>query len=179
MIETERLIIRPLSYHELIKHAESPYELAKELGLTASKSLLDKEVKEAIINDLLPNMTDPDKDPLFYTMWIVIEKTEKAIIGGICFHGEPDDQGEVEIGYGTDTEYRNRGYMSESIEGLVGWLREGRKVKVIKGETDSLNFSSIRVLEKNGFELFEQNDHSKVLKLELKKTLQQKGEIIK
>jgi len=167
MIETERLIIRPLSLPELKKHTESPCELAKELGLTTSKSLLDKEVKEAIINDLLPYMKDPDKDPLFYTMWIVIEKAEKAIIGGTCFHGEPDDQGEVEIGYGTDNEYRNRGYMSESIEGLVSWLREGRKVKVIKGETDSSNFSSIRVLEKNGFKLFEQNDQSTVLKLEL------------
>ena len=99
MIETGRLIIKPLSFNELIKHIKSPNVLANDLGLKPSKSLIDKETQDAILNDLLPNLSDLNKDPLFYTMWIVIEKDEKAIIGGICFHGEPDNNGEVEIGY--------------------------------------------------------------------------------
>jgi len=167
MIETQRLIIKPLSYNELKKHVESPVELANDIGLISSKSLINKETKEAIINDLLPNMTDSNKDSLFYTMWIVIEKVKRAIIGGICFHGEPNDNGEVEIGYGIDDDYRNQGYMTETIDGLIHWVRNNKKVKEIYAETVSSNISSIRVLEKNGFELFQQNEKMMIFKLKL------------
>jgi len=167
MIETERLIIKPLTCDELIKQIDSPDELAEDLGLTPSKALIDQETKEAIISDLLPNITDSNKDPLFYTMWIMIEKSKKAIIGGICFHGEPDANGEVEIGYGTDDEHRNKGYMVETIAGLINWIRNNKRVRVITAETDSSNIPSIRVLEKNGFSVFRQNEKI-ILKLVLK-----------
>jgi [ribosomal protein S5]-alanine N-acetyltransferase len=160
MIETQRLIIRPLQYEELKRHLLLPDEWAKQIGLKPSLSLMDKETREAILNDLLPYMDDPAKDPLFYTMWIVIEKSEQAIIGGICFHGEPDANGWVEVGYGTDEDYRNKGYMTEVLAGLMHWIQCFRKeVRVVMAETDSGNSSSIRVLEKNGFKAFQQGEN--------------------
>ena len=168
MIETNRLILKPLSCDELKKHINSPNELAKDLGLIPSQVLIDKETQDAILNDLLPNIEDSNKDSLFYTMWIVIEKSKKAIIGGICFHGEPNETGEVEIGYGTDDGYRNQGYMTETIAGLVLWIRNNKNVKTIKAETDNENISSVRVLEKNGFKICQRNDNSVFLGLELK-----------
>src|SRR5512133_1217390 len=129
MIETKRLFIKPLTAEELKRHVESPNDFAQDLGLIPSQSLIDNETKKAILNDLLPNITDILKDSDFYTMWILIEKVEKAIIGGICFHGEPNEMGEAEIGYGTDLAFRNKGYMTESISGLVHWLRENKDVK--------------------------------------------------
>jgi len=168
MIETKRLIIKPLTCYELKKHIDSPTDLANDLGLISSQTLIDKETKDAIINDLLPNLEDSNKDSFFYTMCIVIEKSKKAIVGGICFHGEPNEMGEVEIGYGTDNEYRNKGIMTETIAGLVQWIKNNKKeVKVIRAETDSENISSIRVLEKNDFKVFQYNDNSLILKLEL------------
>ena len=167
MIETKRLFIRPLTAEELKKHIDSPNDFAKELGLIPSQSLIDNETKEAILNDLLPNIIDNTKDSHFYTMWILIDKVQKAIIGGICFHGEPNDNGEVEIGYGTDSDYRNRGYMTETIAGLISWIRENKNVKAIKAETDIENSSSIKVLEKNNFKAIQQIDKAVILRLEL------------
>jgi hypothetical protein len=129
MIETKRLFIKPLTAKELIRHTESPNDFAQDLGLIPSQSLIDNETKEAILNDLLPNITDISKDSDFYTMWILIEKVKKTIIGGICFHGEPNEMGEVEIGYGTDLAFRNKGYMTESISGLAHWIRKIRTLK--------------------------------------------------
>jgi len=169
MIETERLILKPLSYNELIKHIKFPNELARDLELMPSTSLIEKEVQEAILNDLLPNLSDSTKDSLFYTMWIIIEKGIKAIIGGVCFHGEPDENGEVEIGYGTDEDYQNKGYMTEAIFGLIQWAKGNRCIYTLKAETDKTNIASILVLEKNNFELTEQNDKSVVMKLRFKK----------
>jgi Acetyltransferases, including N-acetylases of ribosomal proteins len=168
MIETQRLIIKPLSYNELIKHIQSPNELAEELNLSPSKSLIEKEVQEAILNDLLPNLSDATKDDLFYTMWIMIEKKLKAIIGGICFHGEPDEKGEVEIGYGTDSDYQNKGYMTETIFGLIQWAKNDKRIQSIKAETDKTNTASIVVLEKNNFEITAQNENSVIMKFKNK-----------
>ena len=164
MIETQRLIIRPLSFDELTMHLKSPDKLAEEMGLIPSKSLIDSEAKDAIIHDLLPKLADSNKDSLFYTMWIIIGKSEKAIIGGICFHGEPDENGEVEIGYGIDEDYRNKGYMTETIDGLIHWLQNNKKARAVIAETDYSNRSSIRVLEKNDFRLLRQTDHSVMMK---------------
>lgn len=168
MIKTDRLIIKPLSYNDLIKHIKSPTELANDLGLKPSKSLIDKETQEAILNDLLPNLSELTKDPLFYTMWIIIEKKEKAIIGGICFHGQPDINGEVEIGYGIDSDYRNKGYMTEAISGFINWTKTRGEIKNIKAITDKTNLSSIQVLKKNNFKISEQDDNSVTMRLELK-----------
>ena len=167
MIETKRLVLKPLSYNELIKHVRSPNELARDLGLTPSTSLIEKEVQEAILDDLLPNLSDLEKDPLFYTMWIIIEKSIKSIIGGTCFHGEPDENGEVEIGYGTDSNYQNKGYMTEAISGVIQWVKDNKHAHTIKAETDKTNIASILVLEKNNFKLIEQNDNSVVMKLKI------------
>jgi len=101
-------------------------------------------------------IVDSNKDSLFYTMWIIIEKKEKAIIGGICFHGQANERGEVEIGYGIDDEYMNKGYMTETIQSLVHWLEKIKDVRIVKAETEKTNISSIRVLEKTGFKLFNQ-----------------------
>jgi len=167
MIETNRLLIKPLSSDELRRHIEDPNGLAADMELTPSISLSEREALEAIQNDLLPNLIDPDKDSYFYTMWIVIEKSKKAIIGGICFHGEPDDNGEVEIGYGTDKNYMNKGYMTETINGIIQWLKNNKKARIIKAVTDSSNISSLKMLEKNGFKISGQNENALILKLNL------------
>lgn len=147
-------MIKPLLAEELIKHIKFPDELAKELGFKPSKALIDEETQEAIINDLLPNIVDPNKDSLFYTMWIIIEKKEKAIIGGICFHGQANERGEVEIGYGIDDEYMNKGYRTKTIQSLFQCLEKRKDVRTVKTKTEQTNISSIKVLGKTSFKLF-------------------------
>lgn len=169
MIETKRLTIKPLTYNELAEYMNSPARFAQKAGLLPPASPLEKETAEAILSDMLPNLSDPSKNPIFYTLWIIIEKTTKALIGGICFHGEPSRNGEAEIGYGIDPGYQNHGYMSETISALVQWCAKNPEIKILIAETASVNKASLRVLEKNNFVLAEQNDHSLVLKLHLKK----------
>jgi RimJ/RimL family protein N-acetyltransferase len=164
-IETERLRIRPLNYNELEKLAEFPDELAEDLGLIPSDSLSDHETRDAILNTLLPNLADPKKNPYFWTMWIIIDKTSGAIAGGICFHGEPDETGEVEIGYGTDLHHRNTGIMTETLAGFIGWIRKQGNVNSVRAETDAGNQASIRVLEKSGFTEHERTGSSVIHRL--------------
>ena len=151
MIDTRRLHIRPLSYDELRTYSLLPSDLAAGLGRTISRSSIDEETKQTIDTDLLPKLADPDNDPLFYTMWIVIEKEEDAIIGGLCFHGEPDATRSVEVGYGIDDGYCSKGYATEALGGLIDWLKADKRVDTLLAETEPTNSASIKVLTKNGF----------------------------
>ncbi len=158
MIDTRRLQIRPLSYDELRTYSLSPADLAAELGLTISRSSIDEETKQAIETDLLPKLTDPENDPLFYTMWILIEKECHAIIGGLCFHGGPDATRSVEVGYGIDDAYCRKGYATEALGGLIDWLKADKRVDSLLAETERTNDASIKVLTKNGFVCADRGD---------------------
>jgi len=151
MIDTQRLTIRPLTREEMHLLANAPAELELLLGVPLSESLLSEETREAVVQVLLPNLEQTGKDPLFWTMWIVIEKSSGRIAGGICFHGEPDENGEVEIGYGTDSGFQGQGIMTEVVAGVLKWLGGQPRVRAVRAETDITNPASIRVLEKNGF----------------------------
>lgn len=151
MLETQKLIIKPLNREQLEKYVLDPGSLASEMGLNPPSTPVAAEVRDAILNDLLPNLSDPLRDPLFYTLWIIIGKKENAIVGSLCFHGEPDESMEVEIGYGTDNGYRNRGFMTEAIAEMAKWAGEAKTLRTIRAVTEKTNTASVRILEKNGF----------------------------
>lgn len=104
---------------------------------------------------------------LFFTIWIIIEKSKSSIIGGICFHGKPDENGEVEIGYGIDEEFRNQGYMTETIHSILNRLKSNKEIISIKAETNIENVSYTKVLEKNNFIIREKNGNSVINRFEL------------
>jgi hypothetical protein len=58
----------------------------------------------------------------------------------------------VEIAYGVDKAFRERGLATEAIGALVDWGREREDVGVIFAETLTANLPSRRVLEKCGFQ---------------------------
>ena len=80
------------------------------------------------------------------------------MVGDICFYGEPNEEGEVEIGYGTYPAYQGNGYMTEAVAALIRWAREQPCVKKILASTDKTNVASYSVLVKNGFEKVGESD---------------------
>lgn len=167
MIETERLLIRPLTAEELRCYTDSPLELVRLLGLQPPVVSLGSELQEIIKNIFLPNLQDESKNYLFYTLWIIIAKNEQCIIGGLCFHGEPDENGNAEIGYGINEAFQNFGYMSETVSGLIRWSKMQKILKTLVAETDVSNLSSIRVLKKCGFRLKTSNETSRIYNYEI------------
>ncbi len=167
MIETERLSIFPLSREELSLYCETPENLVQLLGLQLPVAPLDNELKDAIKNSFLPYLQDKNEYFLFHTLWIIVEKSQKCIIGGICFHGEPNENGEVEIGYGIDKPFQNNGYMTETIVEFISWCKTQDKIKSIIAETDIDNLSSIQVLKKCGFEKKTFSDSNLIFSCEL------------
>lgn len=151
MIETKRLIIRPLNYAQLIKYIRLDNSLETELNLNETKRTISPELKEALEQTILPNVSDSNKNYLFSTLWTIIFKEENKMVGDLCFVGEPNADGEVEIGYGTYDGFRKRGFMTEAVSGMISWAEKQPDIKSIIASTEKTNFDSFSILEKNNF----------------------------
>jgi len=151
MIETERLIIKPLNPDQLIKYIRLDNSLETELNLNETKRTISPELKEALEQTILPSVSDSNKNYLFSTLWTIIFKEENKMVGDLCFVGEPNANGEVEIGYGTYEEYRKRGFMTEAVSGMIKWAEKQPDIKSIIASTGKTNFDSFSILERNNF----------------------------
>lgn len=151
MIETKRLILRPLTYAQLVKYAKCDNSLEKELNLDITSRTISSELKEALKETILPNVADSTKNYLYSTLWTAISKTENKMIGDLCIFGEPNVEGEIEIGYGTYDEFQGKGFMTEIVGGIIEWSKMQAIVKSITARTNKSNTASFKVLEKNKF----------------------------
>lgn len=151
MIETKRLIIKPLTYEQLVKYARCDNSLEQELNLNETERNISPELKEALEETILPNVADTTKNYLYSTLWTAILKTENKMVGDLCIVGEPNAQGEIEIGYGTYEAFQGRGYMTEVVSGIIEWARTQPEVKSITASTDKNNVASFKVLQHNNF----------------------------
>ena len=151
MVETERLILKPLTYDQLIKYIKCDNSLETELNLNETSRTISPELKEAFEQTILPNVSDTTKNYLFSTLWTAISKIDNKMIGDLCIVGEPNMDGEIEIGYGTYAEFQNKGFMTEIVSGIIGWTKTQLKVKSVIALTEKTNIASFKVLKKNMF----------------------------
>lgn len=89
---------------------------------------------------------------LLWGSWLVISQADGNIIGDIGFKGQPSANKDVEIGYGLLERYQNNGYATEAVGALVDWALSRPDVATVSAETIATNCTSIRVLEKIGFQ---------------------------
>ena len=168
MIETERLILKPLTYEQLVKYIKADNSLEAELNLNETSRTISPELKEAFEQTILPNVADTTKDYLYSTLWTVILKTDNKMVADICIIGEPNESGEIEIGYGTYDEFQKNGYMTEAVGGMIIWAKSQPKVSSITASTEKENIGSYTILLKNNFIKISETDTLFNWKLRLK-----------
>jgi ribosomal-protein-alanine N-acetyltransferase len=151
VIETSRLILKPLTYQHMLKYIKNDQSLEAELKLNDSSMVLSELLKEALEQSILPSLKNQNNNYLFSTLWTVINKEENRSVADVCFQGEPNEQGEIEIGYGTYDQHQGKGYMTEAVQGMLHWAEKQENVKAIIASTDKTNIASYIILEKNGF----------------------------
>jgi len=151
MIETVRLIIMPLTYSQLLQYKSNDGSLDAALNLRPSSRVISDDLQEALELTILPNVAAQGSNYLFSTLWAIISKEENIVVGDLCFLGEPNANGEIEIGYGTYEDFRKRGFMTEAVGGMIKWCERQPNVISIIASTFKDNVASYSVLLNNGF----------------------------
>ncbi|MBA1336305.1 MAG: hypothetical protein HPY66_2740 [Firmicutes bacterium] len=166
-LETERLVLIPLTLDHLRLAITDRSRMASELGLDNDVESLNETMKNVYGIKIENIEKDPD-NYLFYTYWQLVHKDDNKIVGEIGFKGMPKDNGQIEVGYGTEKEYRSRGYMIEALKELVRWAfsQEIVAVRTIIACTDKGNIPSHRVLEKAGMRVYVEDDRYLYWKVE-------------
>lgn len=147
VLESERLQLIPFSL-ELKKAAMTDKARVVELlGMRVPEQWPQKDFEDALPFFIGQMEQDPD-----HAIWdgIIVHKADKTVIGGIGFHGAPDEAGMVEIGYDIIPEYRGHGYATEMAKSVIDWAFQQSGIKLITAECLDDNIGSIKVLEKVG-----------------------------
>jgi RimJ/RimL family protein N-acetyltransferase len=94
---------------------------------------------------------DPSIQPWIGRLIVLDDAHGRRVIGTIGFHGPPDDDGRVEIGYRVQPEYRRRGVATETVQALIDWAYREHPITRFRASTAPDNLASRAVLAKFGF----------------------------
>ncbi|HXE80847.1 MAG TPA: GNAT family N-acetyltransferase [Vicinamibacterales bacterium] len=114
-----------------------------------------------------------DPSALGWFTWYVVRTSGagRTLIGSCGFKGRPDARGSVEIGYGLLPEHQRQGYGTELTGALVKWAFGHSSVERVLAETMPELIGSVRVLEKNGFQLVGRGSTRDTILFELRRSV--------
>ncbi|MEU6817598.1 GNAT family N-acetyltransferase [Streptomyces sp. NPDC046860] len=86
-----------------------------------------------------------------FGVFALVRAEDGLAVGGIGFHGTPDADGRVEIGYDLVPEARGQGYATEAVGALTAWALDRDDVSTVVATVEADNAPSQRVLARAGF----------------------------
>lgn len=158
-IETEALLLVPLSLEQMENFNENPEKITVGLGVLDNNLFNPEPLKNLNINFILPRLRKAmPGDEVYCTRWLAISKDMNRVVADFIIKKGPDAEGEIEIGYGVYPKYEGKGWMTKIVAGFLQWAQEQPRVKAVMAETAKQNQPSIRVLQKNGFSLSRESE---------------------
>lgn len=148
VIETGRLRIVPLDADMLETLSRDVKEFEREYDAKYDGESINDEFK-SILGRCAEEVREDEDNKVFLTTWLI--ELKGVVIGSIGLKGVPKD-GETEIRFGLNKKNESKGYMTESVKGLLK-LAALLGVNRVFAETREDNVKSEKVLERCGFDL--------------------------
>ena len=76
---------------------------------------------------------------------------ERRVIGSIGFHGRPDAEGRLEVGYSVDPVYRRQGYARECVRAMFDWAYSKHGISRFVASVSPDNVASLSLIDQFGF----------------------------
>lgn len=86
-----------------------------------------------------------------FGVFALVRREDGRAIGGIGFHGVPDEEGRAEVGYDLVEAARGNGYATEALGALSEWALAQDDVETLFATIDHDNAPSQRVIARAGF----------------------------
>lgn len=84
-------------------------------------------------------------------MFVLVRTADGQAVGGLGFHGPPDEEGRAEVGYDLAENARGNGYASEALGALAARYLARDDLKLLFAVVDRDNAASQRVVARAGF----------------------------
>lgn len=157
IIETERLLLFPMTFQFISKMINNDITAYEEFGIKPIDEWPSMDIKKIlpIIKDKLSSQPVPDG----FGPWLFVDKLNNRIVGDGGFKGIPNKNGEIDLGYGIIESRRRQGYGFEAVTSLINWGLSQNNVKVITADCLKNNLASSNLLRKSGMvELKQDNE---------------------
>ncbi len=92
-----------------------------------------------------------DPGVLRWLVRAVIDRESNAIVGHAGFHGPPDANGMVEIGYTIEPDFRRRGYARATVAALIDVAAQEPEVTTVRASISPDNTASLATIRPFGF----------------------------
>lgn len=165
-IKTDRLILMPATLEITRLLINGDIDEVNKLGIKTGGKWPGKDIFRIL--PIVNKEVEKYKYPTDFEFWMIIKKENMTVIGDIGFHGLPDDNGEVEIGYGLIEEERRKGYTFEALQAMINWAKKKENVKSIIADCLIENISSACILGKMGFKEIKRDEKMIYWKLIIK-----------
>lgn len=150
VMETERLELLPLNLRLLRLWAEDLPALERELSCSYQAEPMEGGFLEIVKGQLAATERD-EENYAWHSFWLLLRKKDLVVVGSADFKNIPDENGEVEIGYGLGKPFEHSGYMTEAVNAMCAWAEKQQGVRHVIAETERDNLPSQHVLERCGF----------------------------
>ncbi|MFF6997468.1 GNAT family N-acetyltransferase [Streptomyces sp. NPDC008313] len=84
-------------------------------------------------------------------VFVLVREDDGRAVGGMGFHGAPDEEGRAEVGYDLAEAARGRGYATEALSALSAWALARDEVTALFAAVDRTNTASQGVVTRAGF----------------------------
>lgn len=157
IIQTERLEIILLTPNQLKLWIEDIPTLEKELNCTYKAEAMEGFFLEIVKRQY--EITGKDtSNYLWHSFFFLVRKEDRVVVGSSDFKNVPNENGEVEIGYGLNKEFEHNGYMTEAVKAMCEWALKQNGVTSVIAETDLEGLASQKILERCGFKKYRQEE---------------------
>jgi len=154
---TERLEIIPIDYNQLKLLTENVLQFERELNCKYCGEKMEGIILN-IFKAQIELVRKNNENYFWYTFWLFKIKNEGKFIGSACFKNSPDNNCQVEIGYGINEKFQNKGYTTEAIKAMCEWALKQPLVSKVVAETEKGNIPSQKVLEKCNMIIFKETE---------------------
>ena len=156
MIKTNRLQILPLKAYQLKLLVEDMPSLERDLNCRYCAEPLEGEFLDIVKCQIMKTEKD-EINYLYHSFWLIVRKSDRIVVGSACFKGIPNENQEVEIGYGLGKDFEHQGYMTETIQAMCHWAMAQENISHVIAETGIDNPKSENVLKRCGFVQYQQD----------------------
>jgi GNAT superfamily N-acetyltransferase len=145
---------------ELVSMTVPVMEALQVKDLETAGRLAGAGIEEGLADDLVDflryRLAQLDAEPsirewLGRLMILTDATAERHAIGTIGFHGPPDDQGRLEVGYRVEVPYRRQGFARESVQALFDWAASAHGIHRFVASVSPTNQPSLNLIAGFGF----------------------------